>query len=436
VSENQEPTSATPSNEPTVICGADTFSLPPKRPTLTYDASFWFACLAHAALMLSMSVLFRYADFIAYLVGPDGHVEGHLGWIVGVGMVGALVMRGVQGYTIDHYGPRLVWLASLVLLIASLLGHLAVARVDAPPIYLLRILVMTGTAGAFGAAITFISLRAPTARMPEMIGVMGSSGFFGWLLGPVLGDVLLAGSPPNQDQVTRMFLMAAAATVAALVFAALATRKSVRPAPQPRPSLFTLLKRYHPGVILLVGIAMGFGVGLPHTFLRAYTAHIGVDQIKTFFVVYAIVAFAVRISTRRFPEMIGIRAMNLLGLAALSASMLLYLAVDNEWMLALPAIAGGVGHGLLFPAVVGGGSGVFPRQFRGTGTILMLGMFDVGGLIGQPMAGSLVETARNWNLPPYPTMFVTVAAVMCLTAAIYACVTGIGKQRAERPRGD
>jgi hypothetical protein len=73
--------------------------------------------------------------------------------------------------------------------------------------------------------------------------------------------------------------------------------------------------------------------------------------------------------------------------------------------------------------VVGGGSGVFPKQFRGTGTILMLAMFDVGGLIGQPTAGSLVETARLWNLPPYATMFIAVAATMCLTAAVYAFAT-------------
>jgi MFS family permease len=428
------PTNAAPFSEPATAREPAGMTKPPARPGITYDASFWFACLAHAALMTSMGVLFRYADFIAYLVGQDGHVEGHLGWIVGVGMVGALVMRGFQGFAIDRYGPRVVWLSSLTLLVAGLLAHMTIERVDTPPIYILRILLMTGTAGAFGAAITFTSLRSPAGRMPEMIGVMGSSGFLGWILGPVLGDLLLAGSPPNEQQVTRLFLMAVTAAAAAFLFAAAATRKSVCPALQTRPSLAALLRTYHPGVILLVGIAMGFGVGLPHTFLRAYTAHLGVDQIKTFFVVYSVTAFAVRITTRRFPEIIGIRAMNVLGLAALAASMLLYLPVRNEWMLALPAVAAGSGHGLLFPAVVGGGSSVFPRQFRGTGTILMLAMFDVGGLIGQPTAGSLVETARMWSLPPYPTMFIAVAAAMCLTAAVYALATRKGTNRATAGR--
>lgn len=412
-----EPQSATNSDDAPPTAGA----IPPG--TFTYDSSFWFACLAHAALMTTLGVLFRYADFIAYLVGDDGHVEGHLGLIVGAGMVGALAMRGFQGTAIDRYGPRLVWLVSLVILIAGLLGHLWLQRVDSVPIYLLRILVMTGMAGAFGASITFTSLRSPPARMPEMVGVMGSSGFLGWVLGPALGDMLFAQTPISREQIVRMFLVAAAAATVSLVCAAIATRKNVRPKPRVRPPLLALIRRYHPGTLLMVGIAMGFGVGLPHTFLRPYTVELDIDRITTFFVVYAATAFTVRIAARRFPEIIGIRAMNLLGLSAMCASMLLYLTVRSEWMLAVPALAGGAAHGLLFPAVVGGGSGVFPTPYRGTGTVLMLAMFDVGNMIGQPCVGSIIETAKHFGMAPYATMFVTVASLMCLVAIWYAVAT-------------
>jgi MFS family permease len=391
--------------------------------SFTYDSSFWFACLSHAALMTCLGVLFRYADFILYLVGEDGHVEGHLGWIAGVGMIGALAMRGVQGTAIDHYGPRLVWLASLVILMVSLVAHLWVQRVDSSSIYLLRILVMSGMAGAFGAAITFTSLRSPPARMPEMVGVMGASGFFGWVIGPALGDILFAHSPPVREQIVLMFLLAAGAAAVALVCAAIATRRNVRPVPQSRPPFLALIREYHPGAVLVVGIAMGLGVGLPHTFLRPFTEALNIDRIATFFVVYAATAFTVRIATRRFPEIIGIRAMTLLGLGAMSVSMLLYLGVRSEWMLAMPALAGGTAHGLLFPAVVGAGSGVFPSRFRGTGTILMLAMFDVGNMIGQPCVGSIIETAKHLQMPPYDTMFIAVASVMCLVAIWYAFVT-------------
>jgi hypothetical protein len=66
----------------------------------------------------------------------------------------------------------------------------------------------------------------------------------------------------------------------------------------------------------------------------------------------------------------------------------------------------------------------------------MLAMFDVGGMIGQPAAGSLVEMARLGNLPPYPTMFISIAATMCLTAAVYALTTRIRKRQVTPPSED
>jgi len=263
--------------------------------------------------------------------------------------------------------------------------------------------------------------------MPEMIGVMGSSGFVGWMVGPALADWVFRdageGQPFTQQQMDHLFLLAAAAALISLNFAALATRYQFRPPVRSRPPMVWLLRRYHPGPVLLVGVAMGLGIGLPHVFLRAYTAELNIGQIKTFFIIYAITAFTVRILTRRFSERFGIRTMNLLGLVCLSGSMLLYLLVSDEWMLAAPALAGGVAHAFLFPATVGGGSGVFPRRYRGLGITLMLAMLDTGGLLGQPAVGGIIELARLNHMPPYPTMFISVAAFLAVVAACYALTT-------------
>ena len=72
-----------------------------------------------------------------------GGGELQLGWIVGVGMVGSILMRFVVGTSIDRYGPRQIWLASLALVTASLLGHLLVRTVDGPAIYVTRIACQT-----------------------------------------------------------------------------------------------------------------------------------------------------------------------------------------------------------------------------------------------------------------------------------------------------
>ncbi len=382
-----------------------------------YGGVFWLIYLANTSLMVAVSLLFRYSDFVHLL----GGTAMDLGLVVGIGMCGSLIMRVFQGVGIDRYGPRLVWLASLALFVVSMLAHLAIARVDSPAIYAVRILMMISLAGAFGASITFVSLRAPENRMAEIIGTLGSSGFVGIALGPVLGDWLFSGSAVEAYHVQRMFLLAAAAGAFSLLGAAIATRSHVRrPRQRRRITPWPIVRRYHPGALLLVGAAMGLGIGLPSTFLRPYAEHVDVLGIKTFFLVYAFVAFIVRIAGRRLPERIGIRPVILLGLGSLAASMVMYLLVVDEWTLVLPAVMGGVAHAFLFPAVVAGGSSTFPLRYRGLATTLMLAMFDIGILLGQPLVGGIVRFSPQLGLPPFATMFVTVALVLVAVATLYA----------------
>ena len=49
----------------------------------------------------------------------------------------------------------------------------------------------------------------------------------------------------------------------------------------------------------------------------------------------------------------------------------------------------------------------------------MLGMFDVGALVGAPTVGGILNFARLLGLPAYPTMFLCVAFAMTLIAGIY-----------------
>ena len=391
---------------------------------MAYDLPFWMAYLANTAMMVAVSVLFRYADFVFYL----GGAEFELGLIVGVGMLGAISMRVLQGVGIDRYGPRIIWIGSLLLFIISTLGHLTVTEVNGAAIYLARMVMTVGIAGAFGASITYVSLRVPEVRMAEMIGMLGSSGFVGLALGPVLGDYLFMSGESSAVEIRRMFLLSSAMAALSLLFAAAATRGEIRRVKRRRLPMHRLLRRYHPGPLLLVAVAMGIGVGLPHVFLRAYTAELNIPGIRTFFLIYAGTAFGVRVATRRITQQLGIRAVIAMGLGFLSVSMLLYLAVTREALLAIPAVFAGIAHAFLFPAVVAGGSGSFPSRYRGLATTLVLGMFDVGNLLGQPSVGGIVHLAKNADLPAYPTMFICIAAILAFINLVYLWTSRNGRR--------
>jgi MFS family permease len=384
-----------------------------------YGTKFWFTYTANAMMMLAFSLLFRYSDFVHLLGGK----EWQLGLIAGTGMVGSLSMRLFQGLGIDRYGSKQVWLVSNVVFIASLLGHLVVTTADGPAIYALRIIYQSSIAGVFGASITYISRRAPLPRVAEIVGTLGTSGFIGMILGTTLGDWLCPSQRPERWEIDRLFLTAAAFGTLALVFAMLATNGQAKPLKRRQPPLRWLVRRYHPGLILLMGVATGFGIGLPQIFLRPYVAELGLAGIGVFFWGYTTVAFVTRICIRRVPEKFGIRPMIIVGIGSLAVAMLLFLVVQERWQLIIPAFFTGIAHALLFPAIVAGGSTAFPTRFRGLGTTLMLSTIDVGNLIGNPLVGGILTVAQLAGAERYPVMFTTVSAILLSLATYYAFAT-------------
>ncbi|MFI4875457.1 MAG: MFS transporter [Blastopirellula sp. JB062] len=394
-----------------------------------YNRDFWLAYFANTALIICVSSLFRYADFIAYLGGGPYQ----LGLITGCGMTGGLLGRFLQGNWIDRLGPRTVWLGSLLTLGLFLILNLTVQRLDSVWIYLLRIGMMISLAGAFGASLTSVSLKSPPGRTAEMVGVLGSSGFIGMAIGPVIGDWIFRTSVVSFVQIQAMFLLAASMVGVSMVLAYLATRRDLRAPHHEHPAMWRLVREYHPGWLLIIGIAMGAGVLLPQVFVRSFADSLQINQIRYFFLAYAISAFSIRVATRRFTDRFGVKRTVILGMACLVASMLAYLPVSAAWMLPLPAIFGGAAHAFLFPAVVAGGATAFPRRNRGTGTNLMLASLDFGSLVGFPIEGAIVAQAELQGWPGYPTMFVTLAVTFALATLLYAALgkKEIGEEHSE-----
>jgi len=382
-----------------------------------YGRSFWFSYAANLSMMTAASQLFIYNDFVKLLGGS----EEDLGSIVGFGMIGSIAMRMAQGVGIDRIGPRQIWLWSTGLFVVSCLAHLAIGTVDGPAIYLLRTVYQSSLAGFFGASITYVSGKAPINRMAEVIGSLGTSGFVGMMAGTLLGRTIVNSLDPQRGQIDRLFLSAGGMAMSSFVFAVLATQGHVRrTATRKAPPPWRLLRRYHPGLLLLMAVATGVGLNMPTVFLRPYMQDRHLENgVLFFFNLYPPIAFVSRISMRSFPDRFGIRPMIALGLVSAVAGTLLFIPVRGTWDLIWPALFMGVAHASLFPAVVAGGSGAFPARYRGLGTTLVLTAFDVGTFIGSPMAGELLAGADRNGWPKWPAMFGTVAMILAASGLIY-----------------
>jgi MFS family permease len=360
--------------------------------------------------------MYRYADFVLHL----GGTEWNVGLIVGVGMIGSLSMRFFQGFGIDHFGPRRIWLWSNVGFVAALAAHLLIYDARSPAIFLLRVGYATSVAGVFGASITSISRKLPLAHAAEAIGMLGTSGFIGMAFGPVLGDVFCGHEPITRSDLNAMFLVASLLGLFSLGCAALATRHEPRPKRRRRPPMLRLLLRYHPGSVMLMSMVLGIGLVIPTTFLPTYIEQYGLEHTGMFFLAYSGTAFLARVATRNFPHTVGVRPMIFLGLASLIVSLLLYLPVKTQWGLLIPGVFAGIAHAVLFPSVTAQGSTAFPDRYRGLGTTLMLAMLDFGMFIGNPLVGRMVEFNKRAGWPPYSTTFVALAIGVAISGVVYA----------------
>ena len=378
-----------------------------------FGPPFWFTYAANTSTMVAVSLLYRYGDFVSFLGGD----EVDLGWIVAAGMVGSLLMRLAQGSGIDTYGPRRIWLWSSALFVVSCAAHLLVTTAHGPLIYALRVLYQTSVSGFFGASITYISGRAPVARMAEVIGTLGTSGFVGMMIGTQLGDRLLG--TLDRPHIESMFHALVIIGLAGFVFSWLATRGDGVRLRRRRPPMVMVLRRYHPGAVLLAGAAAGFGLGLPTIFLTRYAAELQIPKLAVFFWIYAPTAFVTRMLIRRLPQRWGVRPMVMCGMGSLGLGILSFLLVKSEWQFAFPAVLIGIAHAFVFPAAVAGGSGAFPLRYRGLGTTLMLAMFDMGNLVGMPAVGEMVHWYGRLGLPDYQATFLTSAGAIFLIAATY-----------------
>lgn len=376
------------------------------EPESGYGASFWYTYFSSLLVSIAVALLYRYADFVTVLGGG----EFDLGWIVGIGMVGSLAMRLAIGAAIDTRGPRLIWLASTLLFIVACLAHLAIDKPNGVAIYFWRLVWACSVAGFFGSSTTFIGRKAPLARMAELVGMLGTSGFLGVMLGSLLGDLFFAGAAPSRAHTNRMFLAAAGLATLSLGLIWLATRGQ-RVRRRRSVPLWPILRRYQPGLVVLISVASGVSIGVPQTFLRPFALDRGIHNIGLFFTCYALAAIVMRIIARQWPARYGMERILVWGTGGMVVSTALFPLVGQTWHLILPGIGFGVSHALIFPSVVGLCSRTFPVRHRGLGTVLALATWDLGALIGAPLSGMVLHEAERLSLPAYPMMFLVMAAL-------------------------
>lgn len=384
---------------------------------------FMASWIANLVIVTANVSTFIFAEWVALLAegtaSKDIYNEELTGRVIQYGLMASILSRLFLGQAIDHFGVRRVWLVNSILCLSGLSIFATLSNVS-PLLFFARIVFAIGIAGMFTSSMFHIQQCVAPERRTEFIGLLGSSGFIGMILGSQTADLLRWLADGQQATTFRMiFLFAAFMIVIYIVCVTIATRKDLKPdRSQARPNLLVLMKRYWPGSVMLVAIAMGAAFSVPSIYLVRFMQNEGYGGISMYWSIYALTAFVLRLKTARLSSHIGRYRLILIGLAIQGMGLWAIVPISSGWHVILSAFLCGFGHALLFPSIVSLGAGAFPAQYRGSGTNLTLGFFDCGIALSAPLFGRLIDLPE-FEGEGFRPMFAVAGTLPLLVAAVW-----------------
>lgn len=398
-----------------------------KSPAVVIDSIrhpiFIAAWIANLVIVTANVSTFIFAEWVALLAAgtPTTSVynEELTGRVIQYGLLASIVSRLFLGQAIDYFGVRRVWLANSVLCLAGLIFFATLSQVSAV-LFFARVIFAIGIAGMFTSSMFHIQQCVPPQRRTEFIGLLGSSGFIGMILGSQTADILRWLADGQSTTAFRtIFLFAALMIVIYIACVAIATGKDSAPnRSKARPNLAVLMKRYWPGTVMLVAISMGAAFSVPSIYLVRFMQNEGYGGISLYWSIYALTAFVLRLKTARLSSRIGRHRLILIGLAIQGMGLWAIVPISSGWQVSLSAFLCGFGHALLFPSIVSLGAGAFPTEYRGSGTNLTLGFFDCGIALSAPLFGRLIDLPQ-FEGKGFRPMFAVAGTLPLIVAMIW-----------------
>ena len=355
------------------------------QPDRLYARPFFLLLGGLFAYMCGFSLMVHLPKFIVFRGGDISTVA----WVFGVGKTGSLITRPFMGDWIDRVGCKPV-------LLASTIGAAAVLLIfpwftSTPLICGLRVLLEVTLAASLAAVAVFSARIAPPGRSAESLAMIGIGGLAGFMLGPILGEAILRTGPNETPSFHLFFTIGAAFALLGTLFVLINRPPASPPIPKHRPSFLKLMVRHWPGPLAVMGVCLAIAQTIPVMFIERFIKSRDLPGVTMFFIAYAPTAILLRVVLARLPERIGRRRTLILGMSSYVLGLLLLTRVHSEWGLLLPAIVMGVGHCFSYPFLLDLAAETMPPENRGLATSLILGVVDVGFLVGFVGEGQLIK---------------------------------------------
>lgn len=373
--------------------------------------------LSHVFVLLLGAVSLFGFSWSFYLILPKffaaelGMDAAGIGRAVAVEGLTAVAATPLVGWLVDRYGRKRWLVLGNVMMAATGFIYLFVDH-EGPLLYLAQMCWGLGMVMGFNAAGTMTADIAPSGRMAQALGLFGAANLGMNAVSPTIGEVLA-------DSMGWQYVFVASAS-AGLLAALLSTRLKEKPrhAPQEhgaRRPIFggSLMRVYGATFVMTAAFTALFTLHQP------FALELGVTEVRSFFIGFAIVALTVRLGGGRLIDRFGVLRSSVIAFCLYAAVPPILGMLGPDHLFAIGAMMG-LGHGIAYPAVTALGIERADASSRGMVVSIIHGAFNGGHAF---FAYGLGLVAAAWS---YGTAF-WLAGAVTLSGAFILSVSGRSK---------
>lgn len=384
------------------------------RGTAVRGQSFWnrnflLGLTGYFFLFMAVSNFFLFP----LVLQTFGARPSQVGLIMGVHSIMAIGIRPFFGRIIDRgKGQRFSVLGILILLAATPFFHL-VRDAGALPI-VLRALTGLGWGIGMTATISVCSDLAPAGSLARSMGIIGVAGLVANALGPLVAEqVINRFGFGGLYNVSVLFLAASLACV-------LATREPPCPVEERSAASVRHWRRTAPAALMVIAsmpVLHGAVRGAMVNFIALFGRSVGISHVGPFFLIFSGAAILTRFGLADLSDRFGRKRVIFPAAVIISLNLFALSQVRSTPLFLAAGFVGGLGQGLIFPALSTYIIDFLGRGRKALAISLYLSLFDVGMGLGSPFFGWISDLAGFSRMYMFAGAFLFVATLVFMVRA-------------------
>jgi len=351
-----------------------------------WTRDFVLGLSAYFFLFISISLFFLLPLFLKQF-GPG---DDRVGLIMGIHSLTAILIRPFFGRLIDRQGGKKISLAGTIILMATVPFFHLVKDAGAFPVFL-RALTGIGWGISMTATITMCTDLAPVQSMARSIGIVGVAGLVANAVGPSLGEEVI-----QRFGFSGLFNLGFLFLVFSFLLLIITRELPGEDRGEKSVSAKTTIvwKNTSWFILIIIGsmpIIHGSVRGAIIYFMPLLIKTLNLGRVGPFFIIFSAAAILSRFRLGGLSDHYGRKKIVFLSAMIISLNLVLISRIENISLLLVTGFLGGLGQGLIFPALSTYLIDFMGRANKGLAISLYNSFFDVGMGLGSIFYGWVSE---------------------------------------------